>query len=87
MGPLLFLIYFNDLADGLSSNAKLSADDTFLFSVTQDVDTSANELTKDLYQINKWDFQYEMSFNPDPSKQTQEIFFGRKTKKICHSLL
>ena len=42
LGPLLFLIYINDLADGLSSNAKLFADDTSLFSVVHNVDTSAN---------------------------------------------
>ena len=33
LGPLLFLIYINDLADGLSLNAKLYADDTLVFSV------------------------------------------------------
>ena len=87
MGPLLFLIYINDLADGLSSNAKLFADDTSLFSVIHDVDASANELNNDLYQINKWAFQWKMSFNPDPSKQAQEIIFSRKTKKICHPSL
>ena len=53
LGPLLFLIYINDLADGLSSNAKLFADDRSLFSVIRDVETSANELNNDLYQINK----------------------------------
>ena len=31
LGPLLFLIYKNDIADGLSSNAKLFANDTSLF--------------------------------------------------------
>ena len=41
--PLLFLIYINDLTDGLSSNTKLFADDTSLFSVIHDVDTYANE--------------------------------------------
>ena len=87
MGPLPFLIYINDLADGLSSNSKLLADDTSLFSVIHDVDTSANELNNDLYQINKWAFQWKMSFNPDPSKQTQEIIFSRKTKKIFHPSL
>ena len=34
-GPLLFLIYINDLTDGLSFNTKLLADDTSLFSVIQ----------------------------------------------------
>ena len=87
LGPLLFLIYINDLADGLSSNAKLFADDTSLFSVIHDVDASANELNNDLYQINKWAFQWKMSFNPDPSKQAQEIIFSRKTKKISHPSL
>ena len=53
----LFLIYINNLADGLSSNAKLFADDTSLFSIVHNVDTSANELNNNLYQINKWAFQ------------------------------
>ena len=46
-----------------------------------------NELYNDLYQINKWAFQWKMSFNPAPSKQAQEIIFSRKTKKISHPLL
>ena len=76
LGPLLFLIYINDLTDGLSSNTKLFADDTSLFSVIHDVDVSANELNNDLYQMNKWAFQWKMSFSPDPSKQIQEIIFS-----------
>ena len=38
---LLFLIYINDLSDNLTSNAKLFADDTSLFSVVHSVNTSA----------------------------------------------
>ena len=33
LGPLLFLIYRNDLLTGLSSNSRLFADDISLFSV------------------------------------------------------
>ena len=33
--PLFFLIRINDLSDGLTSNPKLFADDTYLFSVVQ----------------------------------------------------
>ena len=36
LGPLLFLIYINDLANGLSSNTKLFADDTSLFFIIHD---------------------------------------------------
>ena len=32
-------------------------------------------------------FPMEMSFNPDPSKQAQEIIFSRKTKKVFHPSL
>ena len=53
LGPLLFLIYINDLADGLSSNAKLFADDTSLFSVVHNANTTANELNNDLVKISR----------------------------------
>ena len=46
LGALLFLLYINDLPEGLSSNAKLFADDTFLFSVVHVIKTSAIELKK-----------------------------------------
>ena len=48
LGPLLFLIYINDLSDDLSSNAKLFANDASLFSVVQDINTSAIDLKNDM---------------------------------------
>ena len=84
LGPLLFLIYINDLSEGLPSNAKLFADDTSLFSVIHDSNTSALELNSDLAKINRWAFQWKMSFNPDPKKQAQEVIFSRKSKAISH---
>ena len=87
LSPLLFLIYVNDLSDSLSSNAKLFADDTPLFSAVHDINTSAIELNKDLKKINDWAFQWKMTFNPDRSKQAQEIIFCRKIKKATHSPL
>ena len=40
LGPFLFLVYIYDQADGLSSKAKLFADDVSLFSVTHNVGTA-----------------------------------------------
>ena len=34
-----------------------------------------------------WAFQWKMGFNPEPSKQTQEVIFSRKIKKLSHSSL
>ena len=84
LGLLLFLIYINDLTEGLTTNVKLFADDTSLFSVVHDTQTSANDLNKDLKIINNWAFQWKMNFNPDPTKQAHEVIFSRKTKEIYH---
>ena len=84
LGLLLFLIYINDLSDNLTSNAKFFADDTSLFSVFHDVNTSAKELNDDLKNLNYGTFEWKMSFNPDPSKQTQEVIFSRKSKRSTH---
>ena len=40
LGPLLFLIYINELSNGVSSNCKHFADDTSLFSVVNDIQSS-----------------------------------------------
>ena len=85
LGPLLFLIYINDLADGLSSNAKLFADNTSLFSVVHNPNTTAKDLNNDLVKISGWAYQWKMSFNLDPSNEAQEVIFSRKAKKGIRS--
>ena len=57
IGSLLFSIYINNLPEGLSTNAKLFADDTSLFSVIDDSQFTANDLNKDLEMIHSWAFQ------------------------------
>ena len=84
LGPLLFLIYINDLSENLASNPKLFADDTSLFSVVKNVDASNIDLNNDLKKIGEWAFQWKMSFNPDPTKQAQELIFSRKVQTTNH---
>ena len=78
------MIYINDLADELSSNTKLFTDDTSLFSVVYNKDSSAAELNIDLAKISHSEQQWKMSFNPDPSEQAHEAIFSRKVKKDSH---
>ena len=69
LGSLLFLIYINDLPDGITSISKIFADDTL------DVNKSVNELNSDLERINQWAYQWKMQFNPDPKKQANKVIF------------
>ena len=58
LGPLLFLIYINDLPDDLESSVKLFADNTSLFSTVYDRIMLADQLDKDLKNI-RWGIQME----------------------------
>ena len=68
----------NDLPNRLLSNPKLFADDTSIFSVVKDHLNFSNKLNEDLSKISQWAYQWKMSFNPDVSKQAQEVNFPRK---------
>ena len=57
LGPLLFLIYTNDLPENLESSAKLF-DDTSLFSTVYELPESPNLLNDDL-KNNEMGFQLE----------------------------
>ena len=52
-----------------------------MFSVIHDTNISAGELNEDLKKISEWAFQWKMIFNPDATKQAQEVIFSRKIKK------
>ena len=54
LGPLLFIIYINDLPEGLQFSVKLFADNTLLFSTVYDPNMSADQLDKDLEKISHW---------------------------------
>ena len=74
----------------LSSTAKLLAEDTwhvFIYSNSWYQMTSRTELNYDLMVRKNWVFQWNMSFNPDSSKQIQEVICSRKTNKVYHSPL
>ena len=84
LGPLLLLIYINDLPDGITSMCKIFADDSYIFSKVLDVNKSVIELNADLEKTNQWAYQWKIQFNPDPNKQANEVVFSRKS--IWHNL-
>ena len=87
LGPLLFLIYINTLYDGLKSKCKLFADDTSLFFVVYDINTSASDPNEDLEKIGNWAFKWKMNVYPDPNKQAQEFILIKKEFASLHPVI
>ena len=54
LGPLLFLIYINDIANNIESMIKLFADDASLSLALNNPDSRAEILNQDLEKINEW---------------------------------
>ena len=79
LGALLFIIYINDLPDGLTSMCEIFADDTSLFSKVNEKSNSNSKLNSNLAKIIKRDIQWKMSVNPNPNKQAIEVCFSNKT--------
>ena len=86
LSPLLFLIYINDLPDGLNSIAKLFTDDTSLFSVVQDPNESAKYLNLDLTVVSQRAYQWKMLVNLDPKNPAEVIFSSKKNEETHPSV-
>ena len=85
LGPLLFLAYINDLTDNISSEMRLFADDSSLFTRVEEVNETHEKLIKDLQTVTDWAYQWKMVFNPGITKQAIEIIFSVE-KKILLTL-
>ena len=87
LGPLLFLVYINDVTDNLICNVKLFADDVSLYTVVHNPNKAAADINHDLDITKSWANNWRMSFNPDPSKQAVEVTFSRKRIPDDHPLI
>jgi hypothetical protein len=86
LGPLLFLIYINDLTNNISAKMKLFADDSSLFMEveTRNTTDAHNTLIRDLETITTWANTWRMKFNPDITKQAEEVIFSHKRNLVNH---
>ena len=61
LGPLLFIIYINDLDLGLVSKISKFADDTKM-GINADSDAAVKQLQEDLRKVGEWSKKWQMPF-------------------------
>ena len=83
LGPLLFLIYINDIVENLSSEIRLFADDCIL---SREIRLPADNLAmqKDIDTLHSWSLLWQMSFN---TKKCHTMCISRKRVKPLLSYL
>ena len=81
LGPLLFLVFINDIVDEIACNIRLFADDTSLYIVVEDEYATSAILNSDVDIIHAWSQQWLVTFNP---KKTQCMTISKKVIKPHH---
>ena len=66
---------------------RLFPNDSSLFTVVNGIDDTQVKIGKDLSGINTWAYQWKMIFNPDITKQAEEVIFSVKNIKPIHPAL
>ena len=81
MGPLLFLIYVNDMESAVKCKLILYADDSALLVSGKDIKVIQETLGKELCALSSWLVDNKLSLHLG---KTESILFG-SCKKICNS--
>ena len=79
LGPLLFLIYVNDMPQAVKSNLFLYADDSCLMYQHRDVEEIEKQLSKDFENVCDWFDDNKLSIHFEQDK-TKSILFASKRK-------
>ena len=85
LGPILFLIYINDLPDGVvNSTVRLFADDCIIYRPTRNK-KDTDLLQSDLDAVGSWENTWLMQFNADKCF-TMRTGKGKKITKRIYTL-
>ena len=82
LGPILFLIYVNDIPEMVNCSIKMFADDTKLFRTVKSID-DFNILQNDLDTLSQWTNEWLLSFNVDKCKV---MHIGKNNPKLEYTM-
>ena len=91
LGPVLFVIFINDLDEGVRNHILKFADDTMLFSQVSTYE-DAEKLQKDLSTLNEWSNEWSVLFNGEKCKcihygyndKQYDYFMGKECIETTH---
>ena len=85
LGPLLFLIFFNDVHGPLHHCKIITyADDTVIFTSASDIDAILSNLSQDLDNLSNWFRENELIFNLKKGKTEVMLFGTSKRLNLFH---
>ena len=84
LGPCLFLFYINDIADKLTCQARLFADDTIIYMAIRKNQDSMS-LQNDLDRLADWEKTWLMEFHPQKCKVIR-VYRGKSPINFSYSL-
>ena len=70
LGPILFLVYINDLSENGTSQVRLFADDTAMY-LTMEGANDSSVLQQDLDRLSAWGSDWHIEFNPSKCQVVQ----------------
>ena len=77
LGPILFIIFINDLPKRISSHIKIFADDTKIFKAIRSF-SDINHIQSDINKLVQWSLKWQLYFNNDKCKV---IHYGTNNPK------
>ena len=79
LGPLLFLLYINDIFKRIGRSIRLFTDDTSLYIIVECPDQAARIINADLLTISDWVVDWLVEFH---AKKTMAMTLSRKSNTV-----
>ena len=82
LGPILFLVYIDDLEEGVTGNILTFADDTKLFRKTKEIGDK-KKIQDDIDKLVRWSEKWQMLFNAEKEMEMSTHRVWKHWHELC----